>query len=255
MALKSIVVGIMGLDMLKQICSDWDIVVSDRRVVKLLKEAIIENNNITGKDLLDYLNEKEIKNICSLYGISNIGHQHELVDRLIVIDNKESPTFIAIDFETADCPRDSACAVALIKVKGHRIIQRHYYLIRPPRRRFRFTHLHGLRWEDVRDEPSFRELWPRIEPLFKDIKFLVAHNASFDQSVLNACCETNNINTPKIAFKCTVTIARQFWNIYPTKLNNVCEVLQIPLDHHYAPSDAEAAARIFIRASAEHGNI
>jgi len=241
--------------MLKRISNDWDIYVSDHRIRKLFEQGILESRAITGQDLLDYLNEKQIKELCSLYGVANTGRRQELIEVLLKFHRRKSPTFMAIDFETADCPRDSACAVAMIKVNGHRIVQRHYYLIRPPRKRFRFTHLHGLRWEDVRGELSFRELWPRIEPLFKDIQFLVAHNASFDQSVLNACCEVNNISAPQIAFKCTVDIAREMWNINPTKLNNVCEVLQIPLDHHYAPSDAEAAARIFIRASAENGNI
>jgi DNA polymerase-3 subunit epsilon len=204
---------------------------------------------------LDYLNEKQIKELCRLYGISSDGRRRQLIEMLLIFDRKRSPSFMAIDFETADYRSDSACAIALVKVKGHRIVQRHYYLIRPPRKRFYFTHIHGIRWEHVRNEPSFEELWPSIKPLFKDVQFLVAHNAGFDQSVLTACCESNNIDIPQVSFECTMRIARQMWNIRPTNLKNVCDVLQIPLVHHYAPSDAEACARIFIRAKAEQGNI
>ncbi len=253
MALKSIAVGIMGLEMLKEICHDWDIDISDRRVRKSFEHAIMDSRIITGKDLWAYLNEKQIKELCRLYGISNNGRRQELIDNLLLFDRKRSPSFMAIDFETADYGSDSACAVALVKVKGHRIVQRHYYLIRPPRRRFYFTHIHGLRWKDVRNEPSFEELWPSFEPLFQDIQFLVAHNAGFDQSVLKACCESNNIDMPLLSFECTMRLARQIWNIRPTNLRNVCNVLQIPLVHHYAPSDAEACARIFIRAKSEQG--
>ena len=42
-----------------------------------------------------------------------------------------SPTFAAIDFETADYGRDSACAVAVVRVEGGVIVDRafHYYIV------------------------------------------------------------------------------------------------------------------------------
>ena len=43
-------------------------------------------------------------------------------------------------------------------------------------------------------------------------------------------------------------IARSTWGIYPTKLPNVCNYLDIKLNHHDALSDAEACAKIFIAA-------
>jgi DNA polymerase III epsilon subunit-like protein len=45
-------------------------------------------------------------------------------------------TFVAIDFETADHGPDSACAVGLVRVSGAEIVERKYYLIRPPRSSF-----------------------------------------------------------------------------------------------------------------------
>ena len=39
-------------------------------------------------------------------------------------------TFAAIDFETADYCRDSACAVGVVRVQGDKIVARHYELIR-----------------------------------------------------------------------------------------------------------------------------
>ena len=53
-------------------------------------------------------------------------------------------TFVAIDFETADHGPDSACAVGLVRVSGNRIVKRKYYLIRPTRRSFFFTPVHGI---------------------------------------------------------------------------------------------------------------
>ncbi len=156
--------------------------------------------------------------------------------------------FAAIDFETADYGPDSACAVALVRVEGSRIVARHHFFIRPPRQRFVFSYLHGITWEMVAREPTFGELWPKLKPLLEGARFLSAHNASFDRGVLECCCAAHGLEPPGIPFLCTVTLARRSWRLYPTKLPDVCNFLGIPLDHHNAASDAEACARIVIAA-------
>jgi len=158
------------------------------------------------------------------------------------------PTFAAIDFETANYSPDSACAVGLVVVKGHRIVRREHHLIRPPDRWFAFTHIHGLTWDDVQDAPTFAELWPTLQEDIADADFLAAHNAAFDRSVLDSCCRTHRLPPPSHPFVCTVKLARKVWNVYPTKLPDVCRHLKIPLVHHQADSDAEACARIVIAA-------
>ena len=62
------------------------------------------------------------------------------------------PTFVAIDFETADSGRDSACALALVRVEAGVIVQRAFHYIRPPRQRMIFTYLHGISWEQVANQ-------------------------------------------------------------------------------------------------------
>ncbi len=42
------------------------------------------------------------------------------------------PNFVAIDFETADYGRVSACALALVRVEAGVIVQRAFHYIRPP---------------------------------------------------------------------------------------------------------------------------
>ncbi|MCM1982490.1 3'-5' exonuclease [Lyngbya confervoides] len=156
--------------------------------------------------------------------------------------------FVAIDFETADRGRDSACAVGLVRVEGNAITQRFYALIRPPRSTFEFTHIHGICWNDVRDQPNFARVWPLMQEYIQGADFLVAHNAGFDQKVLYACCDSYGLAKPLQSFVCTVQLARKTWKLRPTKLNNVCEFLGIQLDHHHALSDAEACAQIAIAA-------
>ncbi len=156
--------------------------------------------------------------------------------------------FAAIDFETADPGRDSACAVAVVRVEGGRIAARSFRLIRPPRRRFAFTHIHGISWADVAGEPAFGEVWPEVEPLLRGVRFVAAHNAPFDRGVLRACCAAAGLEPPPVDFECTVRLARRVWNLWPTRLPDVCRHLGIELRHHDAASDAEACARIVMAA-------
>lgn len=162
--------------------------------------------------------------------------------------NAEAGTFAAIDFETADREPDSACAVSIVRANSQQILDSKYWLIRPPRNRFEFTHIHGLTWSSVQDQPTFAQLWPQFQEQLQDVDFIAAHNASFDRRVLLACCQRAQITPPDWTFQCTVKVARQVWQIYPTKLPNVCRALNIALQHHNAQSDAEACAQIMIAA-------
>ncbi len=159
--------------------------------------------------------------------------------------------FAAIDFETADRRPDSACAVGAVLVRQGRIAGRYQQLIRPPRRSFEFTYVHGLTWADVRDSPAFGDMWPDLRKFLDAAGFLVAHNAGFDRSVLEACCAAANVAPPELAFRCTVQMARRSWNLPSASLPAVCRHLGIPLNHHDALSDAEACARIAIEVLGE----
>ena len=75
------------------------------------------------------------------------------------------PTFVAIDFETADYGRDSACALALVRVEAGVIVQRAFHYIRPPRQRMLFTSLHGISWGQVAGAPRFTQPWPLLQTL------------------------------------------------------------------------------------------
>lgn len=163
----------------------------------------------------------------------------------------ERDCFVALDFETADQGRDSACSIALVRVEGRTIVRREHHLIRPPRRTFLFTAIHGISWSQVADAPTFAELWPRLAACLDGAQFIAAHNASFDAGVLRACCEQAGLRSPAQPFVCTVQVARQAWNLRPTKLPDVCRHLGLPLRHHDALSDAEACAGIVLAADQE----
>ena len=160
----------------------------------------------------------------------------------------DADCFVALDFETADTGRDSACSIALVRAERGRIVHRSKRLIRPPRREFQFTYIHGISWEHVADEPVFAKVWPELAPILNGVEFVAAHNASFDHGVLEACCDAARLPMPETPFLCTVKLARNVWHLYPTKLPDVCRHLRIPLQHHDALSDAEACAKIVLAA-------
>ena len=162
----------------------------------------------------------------------------------MVIDPND--TFVAIDFEIANARHDSACAVGLAACSGGHVVQSRSYLIRPPGRRFTFTGIHGLSWEDVREAPTFADLWPTLRERLAPARFVAAHNAKFDRRVLNACCARYRLRSARKRFVCTVELAHRRWPWASAKLPDVCRRLDIPLRHHDAGSDALACARIVL---------
>lgn len=156
--------------------------------------------------------------------------------------------FIALDFETADNGRDSACSLALVVVRDGRVAGTWHRLIRPPRRTMLYTHIHHITWDMVADQPDFGHIWPEIRDQVTAAPFLVAHNAAFDRGVLAESCRAYGYPAPQTPFVCTVKAARETWNLRPTKLPDVCRFLAQPLNHHDARSDALACAQILLAA-------
>lgn len=165
---------------------------------------------------------------------------------------KTIPDFCAIDFETANYPRASACAVALVRVREGAVEDTLFSLIKPPPEMpilRTFTAIHGIRQEDVVNAPTFAELWPRLLA-FIDVDFLVAHNAPFDRGVLASCLRYYGIEREPPRFECTVAASRRAWpTLANHRLDTVSRYLGIELDHHQALSDAIACARIYVTAA------
>ena len=245
MHLKQTILALLSPEALKEVCGHLDVDLNCRTKAAMVRQ-LLPQESISAERLLPLLTEAELQAVCAACGVPATGRKATLVKRLV--KQARGPTFVALDFETADYSPDSACALGLVRVENHRIVERTYSLIKPPRQRFVFTYLHGITWEDVANQPTFGELWPTFSPMLEDIDFLAAHNASFDRSVLHRCCAAAGLEPPEIPFRCTVQLARRTWNLKPAKLNNVCDYLGITLKHHHAASDAEACALIVIAA-------
>ena len=154
--------------------------------------------------------------------------------------------FVALDFETANERRDSACSIGISVVRGNEVTTAEF-LIRPPEMRFARGNIqvHGITPMMVANAPTFAVLYPRIAPLLARGP-LWAHYAPFDQSVLNALATTYGLSLP-MGLNCTCKLAKRLLPRLPAhKLNIVCDHLGIAVKHHNAASDAEACARIVL---------
>jgi DNA polymerase III epsilon subunit-like protein len=164
--------------------------------------------------------------------------------------------WVALDFETATEKRHSACQVAVVRVEQGKIVREEVALIKPPSDigAWKFTDVHGITARHVVGAKSFLGVWNDLASIFSGVAFVVAHNATFDKSVLEACANHFRITLPRLSWECTLKISRRVWpNLQSHKLNIVSQHLGIPLNHHEALSDARACARILIAAGQVEG--
>ena len=92
--------------------------------------------------------------------------------------------YFAIDFETANGYKNSACSVGVVRFVDGVEKDSVYSLIKPAKMYFRpdFVDIHHISYDDVRDKPQFPEVWQTVvEPFLgksgNDQKNFVAHNA------------------------------------------------------------------------------
>mgnify|MGYP003119272950 FL=1 len=126
------------------------------------------------------------------------------------------------------------------------------------------SNIHGIKDEDVLDEPTFIECWPEIEALLRG-RVLAAYNLSFDWSLLNQEYRRHSIWQPtynphliygeQMFGICGLVMARAVDKIKGRgihKLEKVCARRGIDLSNaHEASSDALASAQLIERLMGE----
>ena len=114
-------------------------------------------------------------------------------------------------------------------------------MVQPPDNYYweKFIDIHGIKPEDTANEPTFNQIWHKIEHLIKD-QDVVAHNGiSFDFPVLEKTLEYYGMAAPNYNKHCT-------YRLYKDNLASLCKAYNIPLNHHDALSDARACAELFL---------
>jgi DNA polymerase-3 subunit epsilon len=166
--------------------------------------------------------------------------------------------FTAIDFETANPKRASACAVGLVRVRDGQIVHAAGTLIQPPAGFGEFsgfnTKVHGITSAMVATAPPWRQVADWIRGYVAD-DLLVAHNASFDMSVLRQACAAEAMPVPGNDYVCTLALARQASQLRSYRLPDVAAEFGVRLTaHHEASADARCAAQVAVAMARRHGH-
>lgn len=158
--------------------------------------------------------------------------------------------FTAIDFETANGFRGSACAIGAVKIRDGQIADTHYSLLQPPTGFDRFDPrnmaIHGITPADVATAPTFGQHVATLYD-FLDDDVIVAHNAGFDIGVLESGLEVSNLPIPRLEFACSLTLSRKNYQLASHALPSAAAEAGFVLEnHHNALEDAKAAAAIVV---------
>ena len=157
--------------------------------------------------------------------------------------------FAAIDFETATGARSSACSVGAAVVRDGEVAEVRTWLIRPPGNEYSGFNVmvHGITPDVTAASPTMAEVWPEVQALVEG-RPLVAHNASFDISVLHSSLAVSGGSTPDLMVVCTLALARRAWQgRLSYRLDDLADGCGLAsFQHHEAGADAAMAAELAI---------
>lgn len=158
---------------------------------------------------------------------------------------------VAIDFETANEQRASACSIGLAWIEDGQVVHRETHLIRPPEMRFMTMNIriHGITPDMVEDAPEFPDVLAGLRERLDGCDMVLAHNAGFDMSVMRASCDTYDLAYPQFDYLCTVKVAQRVWaDLGTARLNALGDHLGIAFKHHDAGEDAFVCAQVALEA-------
>ena len=169
--------------------------------------------------------------------------------------------YIAIDFETANWYRNSACAVGLVRFIDGKETDSCYSLIHPAKMYFikEWTEqIHHISYGDVKDKPYFPEIWKTLVMPFVNQTPgvpLVAHNGNmFDMPVIKGCCEYYQMPLPQFEYFDSLIVARKTWpQIRSHKLTDLGSHFGIEYLAHDALEDSRTCGQIIKLAADKWG--
>lgn len=167
--------------------------------------------------------------------------------------------FVAIDFETANFARASACAVGVARVVGGELQESDEWFIDPPGGAY-FTNsfIHGITEDHVVGAPSWEESLDRLSAFARELP-LVAYSG-FDRGVYNAANAVSGALDRGFEWRNAHSLARRRLvetghSLDDYGLSTVADYLGIPaFEHHRAVADAEACAAVVLRLAALDGS-
>ena len=162
-------------------------------------------------------------------------------------------SFVAIDFETANEHRASACEIGVSVWNDGQLSSSQAVFVSPPEGidyfdPFLTEQIHGITPEMVAGSPQLDVFLDRLVTQVAGTP-LVANNAGFDMSVIRHYCDYAGIPYPEFDYFCTAVLARKSFaddpNLVSFKLQNLISYLGIEWrQKHRAEDDAVMAGTL-----------
>lgn len=168
-------------------------------------------------------------------------------------------SFVAIDFETANESRSSACALGWAIFEDGSVVDAGSTLIAPGIEPDEWSDfniaVHGITPADVRAAAAFPAAWEALVER-ADGRPLVAHYAAFDMGVLRAELERYQLSPAPLRYACSAVMARYAWpELLSVSLPLIARHLGIGLVHHDPHSDALACGSVAVAATRQLGAV
>lgn len=154
-------------------------------------------------------------------------------------------SFTAIDFETGNPQRVSACAIGFVEVENGIFINEGSYLIKPVGGHAPFqSKIHGITENDTKNQPMFDEIFPEIQSIFN--RPVVGHSL-FDKQVLEALSSHFGLNVRFEYYNSCDLVKERIPGLDNYKLNTIAKHLGFEgFKHHNALDDAKVCAKILL---------
>jgi DNA polymerase III epsilon subunit-like protein len=153
---------------------------------------------------------------------------------------------VAIDFETGNYKRVSACALGYARIDNNGIVGSGEYLIRPVGGFTEFhSKIHGIKSRHVQSKPDFAGLYKKTKGLLSGT--LIGHSL-FDKQVLNALNKHFGLKN-RFSYRNTCALAKECLpDLKNHKLKTLARHFDLPgFKHHCPEDDAVTCARIFLK--------
>jgi DNA polymerase-3 subunit epsilon len=158
------------------------------------------------------------------------------------------PSFVAIDFETACYSKLSTCSLGVALYENGSLTESRSWLLKPiDPGKWTFTNVHGLTDEDCKNQAYIKDIWYELEGYLNN-KFVIAHNAIFDMSVLKENLEHFGIEYKNYLYGCTKILSKNYIPyLKDHSLKTVSEFLNIEYGEHDCERDAVNCGEIFLK--------